>query len=81
MEENVFGSVRPAAGTRPPKRPAQTAGHAGPSDVLCFGSDQCGIGSYRRSVEAAEEQVQCMERNTSRNVRPVASTRPPKMLA
>ena len=78
MERNRSGNLRPVAYTRPPKRPAQTAGHAGPSDVLCFGSDQCGIGSCRRSVEAAEEQVQCMERSTSGNVRPAACTGPPK---
>ena len=78
MERNRSGNLRPVACTRPPKRPAQTAGHAGPSDVLCFGSDQCGIGSCRRSVEAAKEQVECMERSTSGNVRPAASTGPPK---
>ena len=78
MEINRSGNLRPVACTRPPKRPAQTAGHAGPSDVLCFGSDQCGIGSCRRSVEAAEEQVQCMERSTSGNVRLAASTGPPE---
>ena len=29
-------------------------------------------------MEAAEEEVQCMERNISGNLRPVAYTRPPK---
>ena len=29
-------------------------------------------------MEAAEEEVQCMEKNRSRNLRPVAYTRPPK---
>ena len=29
-------------------------------------------------MEAAEEEIQCMERSTSRHVRPVAYTRPPK---
>ena len=29
-------------------------------------------------MEAVEEQVQCMERSTSGNVRPAASTGPPK---
>ena len=74
MERNRSGNLRLVACTGPPKRPTQTAGHTKPSDVLCFGSDQCGIGSCRRSVEAAEEQVQCMERSTSGNVRPAAST-------
>ena len=62
----------------PPKTPAQTAGYVGPSNVLRSASDQQGIASYRMSMEAAEEQVQCMERSTSGNVRPAASTRPPK---
>ena len=78
IERNGSGNLRPVACTRPPKRSAQIASHTGPSDVLCFGSDQCGIGSCRRFVEAAEEQVQCMERNTSGNVRPAASTGPPE---
>ena len=78
MERNRSRNVRPIAYSRPPKRPAQTVGHARPSGVLCFGSDQCGIGSCRRSVEATEEQIQCMERSTSGNVRPAASTGPPK---
>ena len=78
MERNRSGNLRLVACTRPSKRPAQTAGHARPSDVLCFGSDHCGIGSCRRSMEAAEEQVQCMERSTSGNVRPAASTGPPE---
>ena len=61
MEENVLGNVRPPAYTRPPKRVAQTAGYAGPSNVLRFTSDQWGIASYRRSVEVAEEEILCMK--------------------
>ena len=78
MEENVFGNLRHVACTGPPKRPAQNVDRAGPSFVQHFGSDQYGIGSYKMFVEAAEGEVQCMERRTSRNVRPAASTGPPK---
>ena len=39
MEENVFGNMRPATYTGPPKRPAQTAGHARPSFGQHFESD------------------------------------------
>ena len=78
MERNIPGNVRPVACAGPPKRPTQTAGHAGPPDVLCFASDQWGISSYRMSVEAAEEEVQCMERSIPGNVRPVACAGPPK---
>ena len=78
MERSISGNLRSPAYTGPPKRSTQTTGPIGPSDVLCFGSDQCGIGSCTRSMEAAKEQVQYMERSTSRNVRPAASTRPPK---
>ena len=74
MERNLSGNVRPVAYIGPPKRPEQTASHARPSDVLHFGSDQWGIGGCRMFVEAAEEEVQCMERSTSRNVRPAACT-------
>ena len=78
METKIFGSVGPVACIEPPKKPAQVAGHARSSDVLRFGGDRCGIGSCTMSVEAAEEEVQCMERSTSGNVRPATCTRPPK---
>ena len=76
--KSVSGNARPPACTGPPRMPAQTAGYAGPSNVLHFASDQRGIANYRMSVEAAEEEVQCMERNRSGNMRLVACTRPPK---
>ena len=76
--KSVSGNARPPACTRPPRMPAQTAGYAGPSSVLRFASDQRGIANYKMFVEAAEEEVQCMGRNRSRNVRSVACSRPPK---
>ena len=42
MERNVSGNVRPIACTGPPKRLAQTASHARPSNVLRFAIDQQG---------------------------------------
>ena len=78
MEKSVSGNARPPTCNGSPMMPAQTASYAGPSDVLRFASDQCGISSCRMFVEATEEEVQCMKRSSSRNVRPSASTRPPK---
>ena len=57
LENSISGNARPTACIGPPKRPIQTADHAGQSNVLRFGSDQRGIGSCRRSVEAAEEEI------------------------
>ena len=76
--KSASGNARPPACTEPPRMPAQTVGYAGPSNVLRSASDQRGIASYRMSVEAAEEEVQCMERSTSGKMRPAASTGPPK---
>ena len=78
METNDFGSVRPAACIGPPKRPTQTVGHARPSNVLHFASDQQGIGSYRRSLEVAKEEKLTLEKSISGNVRPIVHNRPPK---
>ena len=57
MGKSVSGNTRPPACTRPPRIPAQTAGYAGPSNVLHSASDQRGIASYRISMEVAEEKV------------------------
>ena len=57
IEKSIFANVRPAACTGPPKRSTHTASHTRPSNVLHFGSDQQGIGSCRRYMEAAEEEV------------------------
>ena len=81
IEEDDFANVGPAACTGPQKRPTQATGHGGPSFVQRFGSDQQRIDSYRRSVEAAEEEVLSMEENVFGNVRPTVCTRPPKRLA
>ena len=80
-ENNIFGYTRPAACTEPLKRLAQTTDHVGPSNALRFGSDQRGIGSYKRSVDAAMEEVFSMEENVFGNVRLAACTRPPKRSA
>ena len=78
LENSIFGNARPAACIGPPKRPIQTANQAGPSNVLRFGSDQRGIGCCRRSVEAAEEEIQCIEENDFGNVGLIACTGPQK---
>ena len=39
MEIDIVEYVGPTACIEPPKRPTQTAGHATPSDVLCFAND------------------------------------------
>ena len=78
LENNIFGNVRPTACIGPAKRSIQTGDHAGPSNVLHFGSDQWGIGSPKRSVEAAEEEIQCIEENCFGNVGLAACTRPQK---
>ena len=78
LENNISGNARPAAWIGPPKRPIQTADHAGQSNVLRFGSDQRGIGSCRRSVEAAEEEIQRIEENDFGNMGPAACTGPQK---
>ena len=78
--KSISGNVRPPAYTRPPRRPTHTAGYARPSDVLRFGSDQGGIASCRMSMEAAEGEVQCTERNISGNARSLALTKPPRRL-
>ena len=39
IEESISANMRPATYTGPPKRQAQTAGPAGPSNVLRFASD------------------------------------------
>ena len=70
MERRTFRNLRHVACARPPKRLAQTIGHAGPSDALCFTSDQQEIGSCKRCVEAAEEAVLCMNSSIYGNVRP-----------
>ena len=57
MEISASTTLRHAACTRPPKRSTQIAGHAGPSDVLRFPSDQRGFGNCRMPVELAEEGV------------------------
>ena len=78
LENSISGNVRPAACIGPPKRPIQTADHAGQSNVLRFGSDQRGIGSCRRSVEAAEEEIQCIAENDFGNVGFAVCTGPQK---
>ena len=78
MGNSFFANVRPADCTGPPKRPAQTIGHVGPSNFLCFTSDQQEIGSYKRSIEVAEEVVSCMKGSIFGNVRLAASNGPPK---
>ena len=78
IEENDFGNVGPTACTGPQKRPTQAASHGRPSFVQRFGSDQQRIDSYRRSVEATEEEVLSMEDNVFGNVRLATCTGPPK---
>ena len=43
-------------------RLAHTVGHAGISNVLCFGRDQWRIGSYKIFVQVVEEKLLCMEK-------------------
>ena len=78
IKKIIFPNVRLAACTRPPKRLAQTASHVGPSDRLCFASDQRWISSCGMSVEAAEKEELTMGNSFSVNVRVAACTRPPK---
>ena len=78
IEKIICVNVRRTAYTGPPKRPAQIASPAGPSDGLHFARDQRGIGSYGMSVEAAVEEELTMGNSISANVRPPAYTRPPK---
>ena len=78
MERSIFGNVRPAGYTGPPKTPTRTKDHERPSDVLRFASDYQGISSCKMFVEVAEEEAQCIARSTFENVRPAANTRPPK---
>lgn len=40
LGKNISANVRIPDHTGPPKRPAQMAGRAGPSDGLCFVGDQ-----------------------------------------
>ena len=65
METNVLGNVRSVACIGPPKRLAQTIVHARQSDVLRFASDQWGIDSSRRFVEATEEEELTLEKSIS----------------
>ena len=78
MKKAISGNARLAACIGPPRRPTQTTDHVGSSHALRFASDQRGMSSFRRFVEAAEEEVQRMERSTSENVRSAACTGPPK---
>ena len=81
IETNIFGNVGHATCIEPPKMPAQTAGQAGSSNVLSFVSDQWGIRSCRRSMEAAESEELTMEKSISANVRPATYTGPPNRSA
>ena len=78
LENSISKNARPAAWIGPLKRPIQTADHVGQSNVLHFGSDQWGIGSYKRYVEAGKKEIQCIEENDYGNIGPVACTRPQK---
>ena len=78
MQIEMFGNVGPVACIEPRKRATQTAGQAGPANVLRFGSDQQGITSYRMSVEATEEDELTLENSISGNARPATCIGPPK---
>lgn len=80
MQTNIFGNVGPVAYSEPLKRPAQTTGQFGSSIVLSFVSDKRGIGSYRRSMEAVEDEELSIEKSIFANVRLAACTEPPQRL-
>ena len=56
IETSIFGNVGLAAYSEPQKRPTHTASQARSSNVLSFASDQQGIGSYKRSMEATKDE-------------------------
>ena len=62
METNIFGAVGLGSYSEPPRRPTQTVGQAGSSNVMSFVSDQWGFGSYRRSMEVAEDEELTIEK-------------------
>ena len=78
MDNNISGNMRPVVYTGPPKRPTQTPRHAGSANVLRFGRDHGGSGSWGIHVGVDEEDVFSVDKNFSGNMRPAVHRGPPR---
>ena len=78
MDKNVLGNVRTAVHRGPPERPMQTVGHARPHNVLHFGRDHGGSGSWGTHVGADWEEVFSVDKTVVANMRPAVRRGPPE---
>ena len=78
MDNNISGNMRLAVYTEPPERPTQTTHHVGPTNVLRFGRDHEGSGSWGIHVGVDEEDVFSVDKNFCGDMRPAIHRRPPR---
>ena len=78
MEKFVLENMGPAVRRGPPERSAQTAGNAGPSNVLHVGCCYRGIGNWGMDDEATEEEALRIEKDISENMGPAIRRGPPE---
>ena len=78
VDKTILGNMRPAVRRGPQERPTETAGHAGPANVLRFRCDHGGSGSWGMHVGADEEEAFSVDKMFSGNMIPAVRRGPPE---